>query len=167
MDIANPKEMSADVAAAGKRPGNWYTYFPEYAPGFCLMTQRDITWEDPLTDFGHWRARHPDPPHRILMEAHGHRFTLRRRYMWDGMTWGCTRERDLMPSLLHDALYHALQGGAPVSRRAVDRAFLRTRRAQKVGDAYGEYLAVRWFGGLYNKPRGGHPTIVVELLPEP
>ena len=76
------------------------------------------------------------------------------------MTFGRTKERDMMPSLLHDALYHALQNGAPLNRRTIDRCFLRQRREQKVFGAYGEYSLIRLFGGLYNR-RDGAPTLLI------
>lgn len=98
-----------------------------------------------------------------MMEARGDTFILHRRYIWDGMTWGCTSSRDLMPTLLHDALYHALQNGAPVSRWEIDRLFLRMRRQSGKTWAYGEYLSIRIAGGLYNAA-GEKGTLLIENL---
>lgn len=164
LSAANRKTLAPEVAEAGLRSGNWYVYLPERAPGYCLMTAQTLVWHDPDMHIGHWRGLHPDPPHRVLMEAHGDTFTLYHHYVWDGMTWGHTEPRHLKPTLLHDALYHALQGGAPFERKEADLAFLRACRGQKLGDAFGEYLAVRWFGGLFNRTRAQTKTIVVEPL---
>lgn len=163
-EALNPKVIDPAVIAAAQREGAWYGYVPERAPGFCLVTQRAVIWHDPEMHLGSWRGRHPAPPHRVLMEARDSTLVLHRRYVWDGMTWGSTRPRDLLPTLLHDALYHALQGGAPFPRREADRAFLRARRATCVGTAYGEYLAIRSLGGFFNDTHGVE-TILVEQLP--
>lgn len=117
-----------------------------------------MVWHLPDVELGYWLGVNPLPPHRVLMEARGHVFILHRRYVWDGKTVGITKERDMMPTLLHDALYHALQHGAPLNRRAIDRCFLRQRREQQVFGAYGEYSLIRLFGGMYNK-REGDPTL--------
>lgn len=166
LELLNQKSFAPEVLQDAQQPGNWYTYLPEYAPYFCLMTQEELTWQHPDMKLGHWRAVHPDPPHRVLMEAHGDTLTLYRYYVWDGMTWGRTEKRDLRPSLLHDALYHALQDNAPFPRREADLAFLRERRATHVFWAYPEYLAIRLFGGLFNDKHGDEKTIMVEPMTE-
>lgn len=164
LSAVNQKEIAPEVTAAAQQKDCWYGYLPQRAPYFCLITKEKLVWKDAQMHLGHWRAFTPDSPHRLLMEAHGDTFTLYRHYVWDGMTWGRTETRDLFPSLLHDALYHALQDNAPFPRREADRAFLRARRASHVRTAYGEYLLIRWFGGLFN---GAHEekTILVESLP--
>lgn len=167
LSAVNSKSLAPEVVAEAQQKGSWYGYLPQYAPYFCLITQETLVWKDPQMNLGYWRAKHPSPPHRLLMEAHGDTFTLYRHYVWDGMTWGRTEKRDLLPSLLHDALYHALQDKAPFPRREADRAFLRARRASHVYNAYGEYLAIRWFGGVFNGAHEGQRTIVVEALPHP
>lgn len=168
LSAVNPKSLAPEVIEAAQQKGNWYGYLPQYAPYFCLVTQDTLMWKDPQMKLGYWRARHPSPPHRLLMEARGDTFILHRSYVWDGMTWGRTEKRDLLPSLLHDALYHALQDNAPFPRREADRAFLRARRATHVFNAYGEYLAIRWFGGLFNEVHtDGEKTIIVEPMPSP
>ena len=162
----NMKQIAPEVKAAGLKPGNWYSYLPERSPGFCLLTRYAVVWRDPQMQLGRWRARHPKPPRRLLMEARGDTFILHRRYLWDGMTWGCTRERDLLPTLLHDALYHALQNGAPVSRRQIDLLFLRLRRQSCAFWPWGEYMGIRIAGGLYNAA-GEEGTLLIEpLAPE-
>ncbi|MBQ8517732.1 MAG: hypothetical protein IJ498_09165 [Akkermansia sp.] len=162
----NMKQISPEVRAAAARPDSWYAWLPERSPGFCLITRHAVVWRDLEMNLGCWRARHPLPPHRMMMEARGDTFILHRRYIWDGMTWGCTRPRDLMPTLLHDALYHALQNGAPVSRREIDRLFLRLRRQNGEGSAYAEYLGIRIAGGLFNAA-GEKGSLLIETEPSP
>lgn len=161
--VINMKQISPEVRAAAAQPGCWYAYLPERSPGFCLITRHAVVWRDLEMNLGNWRAIHPQPPHRVMMEARGDTFILHRRYIWDGMTWGCTSSRDLMPTLLHDALYHALQNGAPVSRWEIDRLFLRMRRQSGKTWAYGEYLSIRIAGGLYNAA-GEKGTLLIENL---
>lgn len=165
ISLVNQKSFAPEVLTDAQQEDNWYGYLPERAPYFCLITRKSLTWRDPAMHLGHWRALHPMPPHRILMEAHEDTFTLHCSYVWDGMTWGRTEKSDLLPSLLHDALYHALQGNAPFSRSEADRAFLRARRAAHGNNAYGEYLALRWFGGLFNETHENDKTILIEPLP--
>lgn len=167
LSAVNSKSLAPEVIEGAQKKDSWYGYLPQYAPNFCLITQETLTWKDPQMNLGHWRALHPKAPHRLLMEAHGDTFILHRHYVWDGMTWGRTETRDLLPTLLHDALYHALQDNAPFPRREADLAFLRARRAAHAHHAYGEYLAIRWFGGLFNKAHGGEKTIIVEPMPSP
>lgn len=154
------RQIEPGVIESSRAPGSWYAYMPQRAPGFCFITRHAMVWHLPEVELGYWQGLNTAPPHRVLMEARGHIFILHRRYVWDGMTFGRTKERDMMPSLLHDALYHALQNGAPLSRRAIDRSFLRQRREQKVFGAYGEYSLIRLFGGLYNRREGG-PTLLI------
>lgn len=171
------KQISPEVQAAAAQPGSWYAYLPERSPGFCLLTRHAVVWRDLEMDLGKWQAVHPKPPHRVMMEARGNTFILHRRYIWDGLTLGCTHLRDLLPTLLHDALYHALQNGAPVSRRQIDRLFLRLRRQSGKNWAYGEYLGIRIAGGLFNaageegslliKPLQDTPAVLESDRPEP
>lgn len=154
------KSIHSEVVRQGREPGSWYTYLPDRAPGFCLRTRHAFIWEDPFLELGYWRGVHPRVPHRVLMEARGHTLILHRRYVWDGRTVGCTRARDLLPTLRHDALYHALKEGAPLSRRAVDRAFLRDERAAGVKGAWFHYACIRLFGGWFNL-REREPTLLV------
>lgn len=154
------RQIEPGVIESSRAPGSWYAYMPQRAPGFCFITRHAMVWHLPEVELGYWQGLNTAPPHRVLMEARGHTFILHRRYVWDGKTFGRTKERDMMPSLLHDALYHALQNGAPLSRRAIDRCFLRRRREQKVFGAYGEYSLIRMFGGLYNR-REGAPSLFI------
>ena len=157
------KQIAPEVVSAASEPGSWYAYLPDMAPGFCLITRHAVWWQDTQMGLGWWRARHSSPPYRVMMEARGDTFILHRRYVWDGMTWGRTELQDLFPTLLHDALYHALQNGAPVSRRQVDRLFLRLRRESDVFWPYGEYLSIRIAGGLYNAA-GDKGGLMIEPL---
>ena len=167
VDAVNMKQLAPEVVAAGQTADGWYEYMPEYAPYFCLKTRQTMLFEDPEMQLGHWRVLHPLPPHRVLMEARGTRLLLHRSFVWDGMSFGNTVPQELLPSLLHDALYYARQGGAPVSRREVDRAFLRACRQHKTPGAYTSYLCVRAFGGFFGVPPGGIPPRVEVLEPAP
>ena len=166
VDAVNMKQLAPEIVAAGQAPDGWYEYMPEYAPYFCLKTRRTITFDDPRMHLGYWRALHPEPPHRVLMEARGSRLILHRSFVWDGMSFGKTVPHELIPSLLHDALYYARQGGAPVSRREVDRAFLRACRQYQTPGPYTSYLGVRVFGGFFGIPPGGVPPLVEVLSPD-
>lgn len=162
----NMKQISPEVVTGASAPGSWYAYIAERAPGFCLVTRHAVVWRDGQMALGWWRALHPQPPHRVMMEARGDTFILHRRYVWDGMTWGRTEIKDLLPTLLHDALYHALQNGAPVSRRQIDRLFLRVRRAAGERWAYAEYLGIRIAGGLYNAAGDEASLLICPLSPQ-
>ncbi len=161
-----PKSISPAVRAGAQQPESWYSYLPERAPGFCLCTERSFIWYVPGMQLGHWRGLHPQPPHRVLMEARGDTFILHRHYVWDGMSVGETRPRDLAPTLLHDALYHALKEGADFPRSEADRAFLREMRRTGVGTAGLRYHLTRCFGGFF-LGREDEPTMLVEKMQPP
>ncbi len=154
------KSISPAVIAEAQKPTSWYSYLPGRAPGFCLQTERALIWREPGMALGYWRGLHPSSPHRVLMEARGDTFILHRHYVWDGMTVGETQLRDLLPSLRHDALYHALKEGARFSRAEADRAFLRDLRRAGVGDAGLQYGLIRCFGGLYLS-QDAEPTLLL------
>ncbi len=161
------KSIAPEVVAAAQVPGNWYSYMPERAPGFCLCTERAFTWSEPGMQLGCWRGLHPDPPHRVLMEARGDTLTVYRHYLWDGMTVGKTQPRDLLPTLRHDALYHALKEGASFPRAEADRAFLRDMRRAGMPCPGLTYALIRTFGGFF-LDREAVPTMLVEeLVPAP
>ncbi len=155
------KRISPAVVAAAQSPTSWYSYLPERAPGFCLCTERALTWREPGMELGYWRGLHPSAPHRVLMEARGDTFILHRHYVWDGMSVGETLPRDLYPTLRHDALYHALKEGAEFSRAEADRAFLRDLRREGVPAAGLGYVLVRCFGGFYLR-RDEQPTLLLQ-----
>lgn len=158
------KTIAPAVVEDAAREGSWYTYMPQYAPGFCLRTRHAMIWHDPQLDLGYWQGLHPSPPHRVVMEARGTTFILHRHYDWDGNSVGPTEPKDLLPSLRHDALYHALKEGAPIDRRAIDLAY---RRDQKLaGGSYSRlnYWSLRAFGGFYNRRgKGDAPTLVIRM----
>ncbi len=153
--------MSPAVVAEAQRSDSWYSYLPEHAPGFCLRTERALVWREPGMRLGFWRGVHPSPPHRVVMEARGDTFILHRHYVWDGMSVGETLPCDLLPSLRHDALYHALKEGAEFPRAEADRAFLRDMRRAGVSGAGWDYALIRCFGGFYLK-RQGQPTLLLQ-----
>lgn len=154
VDAVNMKQISPEVVNGGTRPGNWYTYLPEYAPRFCLRTTHSLSWHDAEMKLGYWRLLHPLAPHRIVMEARGDTLYLHRGFVWDGVSFGRTEASELVPSLLHDALYYARQADAPVSRREADAVYLRACRRTGCSGRYAGYLAVRTFGGFFGKPEG-------------
>lgn len=159
------KQIAPEVRAMGREKGSWYAYLPDRAPGFCLITRRAVVWFDPQMQLGHWRAKLRKPPYRVLMEARGNTLVLHRRYVWDGRSWGCTHEEDLLPTLLHDSLYQALQAGAPFPRSEADDAYLRAEKRIKMQvTAYREYAAVRVFGALFNS-FGNAEDLSIEQLP--
>lgn len=160
------KEIAPEVRAAAKETGAWYAYLSARDPGFCLITRYAVVWHDPQLHLGYWRGHHPQAPHRVLMEARDTEFILHRRYVWDGMTWGRTETADLLPTLLHDALYHALQAGAPFPRREADRAYLRARRAAGGRRTWGEYAAIRLMGGLFNRFGAADSLFIEPIAPE-
>ncbi len=160
-DVMFEKKISPAVVAEAQKPNSWFSYMPERAPGFCLCTERALTWREPGMNLGYWRGLHPQSPHRVLMEARGDTFILHRHYVWDGMTVGETLPRDLYSTLRHDALYHALKEGAGFPRAEADRAFLRDMRREGVPAAGFGYMLVRCFGGLYLN-RDVEPTLLVQ-----
>ncbi len=154
------KSIAPEVIAAAEKPDSWFSYLPEDAPGFCLRTERALIWCEPGMKLGSWRAVHPRPPHRVLMEARGDTFVLHRSYFWDGMTVGTTRLRDLCATVRHDALYDALKEGARFPRAEADRALLRDMRRAGVHTAGLDYCITRIFGGFF-LARDEEPTMLV------
>lgn len=156
-DSAVVREAPPLYPAPGSR--GWYRFLPDKAPGACLQTTRPLHWRFPGLDFGSWSARKPDSGDRV-MAAEGDCFTLEGGYVWDGATLGTTTPRNLAPTLVHDALYHALMHRAPFERRTADRAFLALLRAWHCPHPCFAYRAVRLGGGLFNSP-DNPPTLVV------
>ena len=166
IDTVNVKQLAPEIVSYGKQPGSWYEYMPEYTPYFCLKTRCHIIYHDSQMKLGYWLARHPLPPHRVMMEARGDSLILHRSFVWDGESFGGTVPQELLPSLLHDALYFALQGDAPLSRREADRVYLRACRAAGLRHKYPAYLSVRTFGGLFGKPPGLLPPRIEATSPD-
>ncbi len=161
------KSIAPAVAEQAQAPGSWYDYIPQKAPGFCLRTRHSIIWKDPLMPLGHWQGLHPRFPHRVIMEAHGDTLILHRHYVWDGNSLGATRPADLLPSLRHDALYHALKEGAPLNRKLIDRAYLRdTLRYRSARFPGTRYRLLRLFGGLFNES-GDKGTLIIRSAAKP
>lgn len=162
LDVAMHKRISPEVQQGGLQEQSWYTYLPHHSPGFCLRTRRAIVWKDKNLYLGYWRGVHPQPPHRVLVEARGHTLILHRRYVWDGNSVGATKPADLMPSLRHDILYHALKEGAPLSRRAIDRAYRADCKRNGISPTRLRYAGLRLFGGIFNR-LGQHGTLIIQL----
>lgn len=165
-EVQNAKTMDAAIAEEAKKPDCWYAYLPEKAPGFCLRTRRTITWDDPAVNVGYWQGLSPYPPHSVIMEAQGNRFILHAGYEWDGNSVGHTEPAHLMPSLRHDALYHALKEGAPLNRAEIDAAY--KADCKKYGAKLDNltYGALRLFGGAFNDA-GMHGTLIIKLTTPP
>lgn len=163
VDALGMKSIAPAVVEQAQQEESWYTYLPHRAPGFCLRTRHAIIWKDPHLSLGFWRGLHTREPHRVLMEARGDTLILHRRYVWDGNSFGCTGTKDLLPSLRHDVLYHALKEGAQISRRQIDRAYWRDSRKQgaSLAKALPRYLAIRLLGGLFNQS-GMKGTLLIE-----
>ena len=165
IDAVNMKQLAPDIVEYGSRKGGWYEYLPAYAPHFCLKTRHHIIYVDSEMNLGYWRAKHPQPPHRVMLEGRGDTLIIHRSFVWDGESFGGTVKEELLPSLLHDALYFALQGEAPFPRREADQAYLRACRQAGLWHKYPAYLGVRIFGGLFGTPPGGLPPIIETTSP--
>ncbi len=161
VDVVLHKRMAPEVQQQAQQESCWYSYLPHRSPGFCLRTRRAIIWKDKNINLGYWRGLHPQAPHRVLIEARGHTLILHRRYVWDGNSVGTTTPADLMPSLRHDVLYHALKEGAPLNRWEIDRAY--RADCQRYGAALhpARYTILRMFGGLFND-MGEHNTLIIQ-----
>ena len=160
VDAVNIKQIAPEVASVGLQQESWYEYLPQSAPGFCLKTRYSLSWHAPEMQLGYWLLRHPEPPNRVIMEARGDTLLLHRGFVWDGVSFGKTLSRELVPSLLHDALYYARQGGAPVSRREADLLYWRVAGQYGCASRYSDYLGVRTFGGFFGLPPGGTPPLL-------
>lgn len=160
LDVVLRKQIAPEVQQEAQKNDSWYTYMPHRSPGFCLRTRRAIIWKDPALNLGYWRGLHPQPPHRVLMEARGHTLILHRRYVWDGNSVGTTQLNDLMPSLRHDVLYHALKEGAPISRRDIDQAYMRDCKRYGTDTRQLDYGTLRLFGGIFNS-LGQRNTLII------
>ena len=166
-ETQNRKTMDPAIAAEAQKKGCWYEYLPEKAPGFCLRTRVTLTWEDPQVNVGYWQGLSPYPPHHVIMEAKGNTFILHAGYEWDGNSVGHTELAHLMPSLRHDALYHALKEGAPLDRAQIDAAYKRDCEKYGAGVDNLTYGALRLFGGAFNEA-GMHGTLIIKKTePQP
>ena len=161
LDMTLHKSIAPEVQADSQKEDCWYTFLPHRTPAFCLRTRRAIIWKDKSLNLGYWRGLHPQPPHRVLVEARGHTLILHRRYVWDGNSVGTTHRADLMPSLRHDILYHALKEGAPISRRAIDQAYKADCKRYGAEFNHFKYITLRLFGGLFNR-KGQHRTLIIQ-----
>ncbi len=161
LDVVLHKRIAPEVQQEAQKADNWYTYMPHHAPGFCLRTRQAVVWKDKGLNLGYWRGVHPQAPHRVLMEARGNTLILHRRYVWDGNSVGTTQAADLMPSLRHDVLYHALKEGAPLSRAAIDAAYRADCQRYGADFSYVHYITLRLFGGIFNR-LGQHGTLIIQ-----
>jgi hypothetical protein len=161
LDVVLHKRIAPEVQQAAQKEECWYTYLPHRTPGFCLRTRKAIVWKDSKLQLGYWRGLHPEAPHRVLMEARGDTLILHRRYVWDGNSVGTTTMADLKPSLRHDALYHALKEGAPISRADIDKAYQADCLREGADISPMKYTTLRLFGGVFNR-LGQHGTLIIQ-----
>lgn len=164
--VVNMKQMAPEIAQYGLQQDAWYEYMPQYAPHYCLKTTCSLAWHDPDMQLGHWLLRHPLPPYRVMLEARGDTLYIHRGFVWDGVSFGNTAPEELVPSLLHDALYYAQQGGAPIPRRVADKVYLRAARKYGCSSPLVDYLVVRALGGFFGKPVDATPPQVELRTPE-
>lgn len=155
------KTLSPQIAEDAAKPDCWYTYDAEKAPGFCLTTKHDIVWEDEKVNVGYWKGYSPSQPDRLVMEGRGNVFIVYAGYVWDGNSIGHTDYQHLMPSLRHDALYHAIKEGVEIDRAEIDAAY--KADCEKYGAELDTltYGAIRMFGGSFNDA-GAHGTLIVK-----
>lgn len=146
------------------RPGEtkWYLFLPEEAPGACLKTALDLHWKfPPSLDLGEWKAYRPSD-HKLIMEAKGSEFILYRGYVWDGATIGITTVALLAPTVVHDALYHALMHKAPINRSVADSVFRELMNQHRFPAATRYYYGARYAGTVFNNP-DNPPTLIMEI----
>lgn len=160
------KSLDPAIETNAKQPDSWYEYLPEYAPGLCLKTTKTITWVDPDVYVGYWKGYAISEPDTVVMEARGYTFILYPGYQWDGNSMGNTKPGHLLPSLRHDALYHALKEKAQeLDREAIDKAYQADCQEHNVPlDAF-SYNLIRLFGGSFNEA-GMHGTLTVVPTPK-
>lgn len=163
-----PKTLDPEVIAFSKRPEAWFTLNtndPQSADGYSFSTKQCYIWRVANKDLGWWKAYATHDPELFVMEARGSEFRLSRDYRWDGMSLGETTLSDLEGSLLHDALYDAIQSGAPLKRRVADQIFLYMQLKNRASFAGFTYRMVRAIGGIYNSKYAKKSLIIVPTSP--
>ncbi|MBE6420521.1 MAG: hypothetical protein E7031_10400 [Akkermansiaceae bacterium] len=160
------KTMDPAIAAEAQKENCWYSYNEEKAPGFCLTTKKTLKWKDPNVNVGWWKGISIYDPNHVVMEARGHTFILYAGYEWDGNSVGHTEFAHLMPSLRHDALYHALKEGAPLDRAEIDAAYKADCEMYGATIDSLSYGALRLFGGTFNDA-GMKGTLIIEKTTPP
>ncbi len=148
-----PKTTGQDVIAQASQEDAWFVLHrddADSANGDSFTTKNKHYLHVPNVDFGCWAAYSLKNPQLKVMEARGATLLLENGYHWDGMSLGETSEEELKASLFHDALYEAIQSGAPVDRCDADRVFLAALRAGKASNADNFFWFVRMTGWFYN-----------------
>lgn len=164
-----PKTLNPHVIDFSLRPESWFTLNrddPQSADGFSFNTKQCYVWRVATLDLGWWKAFAAHDPSHFVMEARGSEFRLSRAYRWDGMSLGETTLADLEASLLHDALYDAIQSGAPLKRRVADQIFLYMLRKNHADYASFTYRMVRAIGGIYNERYAQKSLLIVPTSPD-
>ncbi len=159
-----PEKKEAPAPPHTPQPGEtkWYHFLPEEAPGACLKTAMDLHWEfAPSIDLGEWKAYRPSD-RKLIMEAKGSEFILYRGYVWDGATIGITTVALLAPTVVHDALYHALMHNAPITRAIADSIFRELMTQHRFPAAARYYYGARCAGAIFNKP-DTPPSLTIEI----
>lgn len=160
------KEIAPDVISRAGEQDSWYAFLPEQHPGFCLRTTCTVIQTLPGRNIGYWSGFDSDSPGNIIMEARGNCLVIYPDYVWDGKSIGTTGTADLEATLIHDALYHALSGGACFSRREADRAYRAVRKRRGPSHIAAEYKLIRLFGWWSSRPHGKRTMIVRNCTPE-
>lgn len=148
-----PKTTGEDVVALSKKPDAWFTLNCDdfaSADGCSFTSKSNHQLHVPNVDFGTWIAYSLDNPDVKVMSACGSTLLLDGGYQWDGMSLGETSEEELKASFFHDALYEAIQSGAPVNRCDADRVFLAALRQDRASNADNYFWFVRMTGWIYN-----------------
>ncbi len=148
-----PKTTGEDVLAEAAQPDAWFELDDkdeESANGHSFSIKSEHILHVPNVDFGKWSAHTLDSSDDLVMSAKGDTLTIESGYSWDGMSLGETSAEELKASLFHDALYEAIQSGAPVSRLDADRVFLAALREDGAENASNFYWFVRMTGWFYN-----------------
>ncbi len=148
-----PKTTGSDVVGLSQYSDAWFAMHCEdetSADGCSFSTKNTHCLHVPNVNFGKWTAYSLTDPDAKVMEAQGDTLIVDSKYRWDGMSLGETSVEELKASLFHDALYEAIQSGAPVERIDADRVFLAALRTDGAENADNYYWFVRMTGWIYN-----------------
>lgn len=148
-----PKTTGDDVIVQAAAANAWFILHTDdenSANSHSFTIKKKHHLHVPNVDFGNWCAYSLSDAQHKIMQASGSTLVLERGYNWDGMSLGETSAEELKASLFHDALYEAIQSGAPVKRGDADRIFLAALRADQASNASNYFWFVRMTGWFYN-----------------
>ncbi len=161
-----PKSVDETVIEYAQTPEAWYSCRnddPLSADGYSFSTKNFYSWTQEGIQLGWWKAYARHKPKQFVMEARGDTLIIAKNYRWDGMSLGTTYLFDLEGSLVHDALYDALQSGAPVKRSEADRFFYLLQKKKEASLSLPDYWVVRAIGGIYNDKYAQQNLIIVPI----